>query len=80
MAIFHIAGDWSENGFLAGRDLLTIEVQADGSITDPVDDMPISFQQWGRDCPIITNGCWEFMVDTSEMTRIGLVPTQMAGG
>jgi hypothetical protein len=81
MTIFHIAGDWSDNGYLAGRDRLPIEVHPDGKITDP---NPLAFpddelycRQYGQDCPIITNGIWEFMIDTSELARVGLTPTQM---
>jgi hypothetical protein len=84
MAIYHIAGDWSEHGYLAGRDRLPIDVHADGKITDPdtraypLDELYC--RQYGNDCPIITNGVWEFMVDPDELTRIGVTPTQMIEG
>jgi hypothetical protein len=34
-------------------------------------------RQYGSDCPILTNGCWEFWPDESDLTRLGIVPTQM---
>ena len=81
MARYSIAGDWSDNGYLAGRDRLPIEVHADGRITDPDarawPDDRLHLRQYGNDCPVITNGVWAFMVDPSELTRVGIVPEQM---
>lgn len=34
-------------------------------------------RQYGDDAPILTNGCWEFWPDDSDLARLGIVPTQM---
>lgn len=76
-----IAGDWMKNGYLDGRDSLSIIVGKGGFvIMDQYADEYLYFRKYGSDCPIITNGVWTFAPDASENERlaaVGVFPRQM---
>jgi len=72
-----IHGDHCVNGYLAGRGSYLIEIKGD-RIYDTETGERLYLQQVGNDCPVLTNGCWEFWPDDSEMKRLGLVPTHIA--
>jgi hypothetical protein len=80
-----IKGDWMTDGYLGGRGMLHVDVDATGGLRDmdPAchsDDGLLYLRQYGSDCPVITNGCWTFAPDAAELTRLGLVPVQMIDG
>jgi len=81
MTIKHnIRGHWMDDGYVDCADVLSIEIEADGTIYDGsgrAPNMPLRVEQWGEDCPIITNGCWTFAPDTDDLARAELVPVQM---
>lgn len=75
-----ISGHWSRDGYLDGRG--TVRCIVDGQSIIDADlragpDAVLRCEQWGNDAPIITNGCWEFMPDAADLTRLGIVPVQM---
>jgi hypothetical protein len=73
----HIKGVYvDESGFNAGRGMYLIEVAGD-RITDVETGEALRCEQWGGDCPILTNGCWQFWPDESELARLLIVPVQM---
>jgi hypothetical protein len=65
-----------ENGFNNGRGIYLVDI-ADGRITDAETRETLRLEQWGSDCPILTNGCWQFWPDDSELARLSIVPVQM---
>lgn len=76
-----IKGDWMKNGYLAGHDTLHLTIASDGTLTEtyvpPLMEETLRCEQWGNDCPVITNGCWTFAPDNGELDRVGIVPRQM---
>jgi hypothetical protein len=75
-----VKGIWIEEGGLQGpRKPMELEIAAEGTMYDPMVGpmMPVTCEQWGGDAPILTNKCWQFWPDESELTRLGIVPTQM---
>lgn len=78
--IRRIAGIWTTGGYSDGRGALYCIINGQRILdADPMagPDSVLRCEQWGSDAPIITNGCWQFWPDESELTRLGLVPTQM---
>lgn len=70
-----VKGDFSEAGYLEGRGAILVEKTSDG-IRDFETRERLTCTQYGNDPIIISNGCWEFLPDSDELTRIGLVPQQ----
>lgn len=76
MTNYAIKGTYvDENGFNDGRGTLRITLTTDGTIADDMETLRC--EQWGGDVPIITNGCWQFWPDESELARVGIAPKQM---
>ena len=80
MATKLIRGDWTDgNGYIDNLNRsqqLRVDL-AGGKLSDAETGEDLYCRQYGGDCPIITNGVWEFWPDESELHRLGLVPVQM---
>jgi hypothetical protein len=75
-----IHGDHCTNGYHDGvRGSYLVDIK-DGLIYEadgPCAGDQLYVRQYGNDAPILTNGCWEFWPDQSDLDRLGIVPTQM---
>jgi len=80
MATKVIRGDWTDGrGYIDNLNRSPhLRVDLDGGkLTDAETGETLHCRQYGGDCPIITNGVWEFRPDEAELIRLNLVPVQM---
>lgn len=72
-----INGYYCTDGYGEGRGDYLVKIQG-GRIFEAYGfGEELFVRQYGSDCPILTNGCWEFWPDEDDLTRLGIVSTQM---
>ena len=72
-----ISGYYCTDGFVDGRGEYLVVIEGGRIFEAHGFGEELFVRQYGADRPILTNGCWEFWPDADELTRLGIVPTQM---
>jgi hypothetical protein len=88
MAYHYVRGTFYEGeGYQAGAGTIMIELgitgqrdehgrSVDTTIRDYETGEPLLFRDCGDGVATITNGCWEFSPDATDIARLGLVPVR----